>query len=48
MYSPQKQLSELATKRLKSIKEFTQLGTGTQLFDFFLMFNTEALFLIND
>ncbi|MEG0409847.1 MAG: transcription-repair coupling factor [Erysipelotrichaceae bacterium] len=31
MYSPQKQLSELATKRLKSIKEFTQLGSGYKI-----------------
>ena len=28
MYSPQKQMSEIAMKRLKSIKEFTQLGSG--------------------
>ncbi len=31
MYSPQKQLSELAMKRLKSIKEFTQLGSGYKI-----------------
>lgn len=31
MYSPQKQLSELAIKRLKSIKEFTQLGSGYKI-----------------
>ncbi|MEG3039819.1 MAG: transcription-repair coupling factor [Erysipelotrichaceae bacterium] len=31
MYSPQKTLSELATKRLKSIKEFTQLGSGYKI-----------------
>lgn len=31
MYSPQKQLSEIATKRLKSIKEFTQLGSGYKI-----------------
>lgn len=28
---PQKQLSEVATKRLKSIKEFTQLGSGYKI-----------------
>lgn len=31
MYSPQKQLSEVAGKRLKSIKEFTQLGSGYKI-----------------
>lgn len=31
MYSPEKQLSEQATKRLKSIKEFTQLGSGYKI-----------------
>lgn len=31
MYSPQRQLSEIATKRLKSIKEFTQLGSGYKI-----------------
>lgn len=31
MYSPDKQLSELAQKRLKSIKEFTQLGSGYKI-----------------
>ncbi|MEG1732308.1 MAG: TRCF domain-containing protein, partial [Longicatena sp.] len=31
MYSPKKQLSEIATKRLKSIKEFTQLGSGFKI-----------------
>ncbi|MEG0699813.1 MAG: transcription-repair coupling factor [Erysipelotrichaceae bacterium] len=31
MYSPQKNLSEIATKRLKSIKEFTQLGSGYKI-----------------
>lgn len=31
MYSPQKQLSEVAMKRLKSIKEFTQLGSGYKI-----------------
>lgn len=31
MYSPQKQLSEIAMKRLKSIKEFTQLGSGYKI-----------------
>lgn len=31
LYSPQKQLSEIATKRLKSIKEFTQLGSGYKI-----------------
>ncbi|MEG1474297.1 MAG: transcription-repair coupling factor [Longicatena sp.] len=31
MYSPKKQLSEIATKRLKSIKEFTQLGSGYKI-----------------
>lgn len=31
MYSPNKQLSEIAGKRLKSIKEFTQLGSGYKI-----------------
>ena len=31
MYSPDKQLSEIAMKRLKSIKEFTQLGSGYKI-----------------
>lgn len=31
MYSPQKQLSEIAMKRLTSIKEFTQLGSGYKI-----------------
>ncbi len=31
LYSPQKQLLEIATKRLKSIKEFTQLGSGYKI-----------------
>lgn len=31
MYAPKKQLSEIATKRLKSIKEFTQLGSGYKI-----------------
>lgn len=31
MYAPQKQLSEIAMKRLKSIKEFTQLGSGYKI-----------------
>lgn len=31
MYSPQKQLTEIAMKRLKSIKEFTQLGSGYKI-----------------
>ena len=31
MYSPQRQLSEIAMKRLKSIKEFTQLGSGYKI-----------------
>lgn len=31
MYNPQKQLSEIATKRLSSIKEFTQLGSGYKI-----------------
>lgn len=31
MYSPQKNLSEIAMKRLKSIKEFTQLGSGYKI-----------------
>lgn len=31
MYSPQRQLSEVAMKRLKSIKEFTQLGSGYKI-----------------
>ncbi len=31
MYSPQKQLSEIAKKRLTSIKEFTQLGSGYKI-----------------
>ena len=31
MYSAQKQLSEIAMKRLKSIKEFTQLGSGYKI-----------------
>ncbi len=31
MISPQKQLSEAASKRLKSIKEFTQLGSGYKI-----------------
>lgn len=31
MVAPQKQLSEQASKRLKSIKEFTQLGSGYKI-----------------
>lgn len=31
MYSPQKQLSEIATKRLKSMKEFAKLGSGYKI-----------------
>lgn len=31
MYSPQKQLSEIAMKRLKSMKEFTKLGSGYKI-----------------
>lgn len=31
MYSPQKNLTEIAMKRLKSIKEFTQLGSGYKI-----------------
>lgn len=31
MYSPQKQMSEVAMKRLTSIKEFTQLGSGYKI-----------------
>ncbi|MGL5541528.1 MAG: transcription-repair coupling factor [Erysipelotrichaceae bacterium] len=31
MYQPQKQLSEVAEKRLKAIKEFTQLGSGYKI-----------------
>lgn len=31
MYTPEKQLSEIAQKRLKSIKEFTQLGSGYKI-----------------
>ena len=31
LYSPQKQLSEIAMKRLKSIKEFAQLGSGYKI-----------------
>lgn len=31
MYDPQKQLSEIAMKRLTSIKEFTQLGSGYKI-----------------
>lgn len=31
MYQPQKQLSEIAMKRLTSIKEFTQLGSGYKI-----------------
>lgn len=31
MYSPNKQLSEIAMKRLKSIKEFAQLGSGYKI-----------------
>ncbi|MEG0528470.1 MAG: helicase-related protein, partial [Longicatena sp.] len=31
MYSPNRQLSEIAMKRLKSIKEFTQLGSGYKI-----------------
>lgn len=31
MYAPDKQLSEIAMKRLKSIKEFTQLGSGYKI-----------------
>lgn len=31
MYSPHRQLSEIAMKRLKSIKEFTQLGSGYKI-----------------
>lgn len=31
MYNPQKQLTEIATKRLSSIKEFTQLGSGYKI-----------------
>lgn len=30
-YEPQKQLTEIAAKRLKSIKEFTQLGSGYKI-----------------
>lgn len=31
MYSPHKQLSEIAQKRLQSIKEFTELGSGYKI-----------------
>lgn len=31
MYAPNKQLSEIATKRLKSMKEFAKLGSGYQI-----------------
>lgn len=31
MYNPQKQLSEIAQKRLQSIKEFTELGSGYKI-----------------
>lgn len=31
MYTPSKQLSEIATKRLKAIKEFTELGSGYKI-----------------
>lgn len=31
MYRPQKQLSEIAQKRLQSIKEFTELGSGYKI-----------------
>lgn len=31
MYSPRKQLSEIAQKRLQSIKEFTELGSGYKI-----------------
>lgn len=31
MVNPQKQLSEIATKRLEAIKEFTQLGSGYKI-----------------
>ncbi|MDF9825734.1 transcription-repair coupling factor (superfamily II helicase) [Breznakia sp. PF5-3] len=31
MYAPHKQLSEIATKRLKSMKEFAALGSGYQI-----------------
>ncbi len=31
MIDPQKQLSEIATKRLEAIKEFTQLGSGYKI-----------------
>lgn len=31
MYSPRKQLSEIAMKRLKSMKEFTKLGSGYKI-----------------
>ncbi|KAF0227186.1 MAG: transcription-repair coupling [Erysipelotrichaceae bacterium] len=31
MYNPKKQLSELAAKRLQSIKEFTELGSGYKI-----------------
>ncbi|MGL5978551.1 MAG: transcription-repair coupling factor [Erysipelotrichaceae bacterium] len=31
MYAPQKQLTEIAQKRLKAIKEFTQLGSGYKI-----------------
>ena len=31
MYAPKRQLSDIASKRLKSIKEFTQLGSGYKI-----------------
>ena len=31
MYTPHKQLSEIATKRLEAIKEFTELGSGYKI-----------------
>jgi transcription-repair coupling factor (superfamily II helicase) len=31
LYSPQKQMNEVATKRLKAIKEFTELGSGYRI-----------------
>lgn len=31
MYNPSKQLSEIATKRLQAIKDFTQLGSGYKI-----------------
>ena len=45
MYTPGKSLSEIATKRLNVIKDFTELGSGLFLFLTFLLLHMYLQYL---